>query len=105
VMRSATPCVVGLDGAKAHLDMALRPTGERWAVAHADAGSAALVARLQALLPTVMVLDATGGDQRAVVAALAAARRPVAGVNPRHARACAKATGQLATTEALDARA
>jgi transposase len=104
-MRSATTCVVGIDVAKAQRDMALRPTGERWAVAHDDAGMAALVARLQPLLPTVMVLDATGGYQRAVMAALAAARLPVAVVNPRHARALAQATGQLAKTDALDARA
>jgi transposase len=102
---SATTCCVGIDVAKAQLDMALRPAGERWAVANDDAGIAALVARLQALLPTLMVREATGGYQRAVVAALAAARLPVAVVNPRHARAFAKATGQLAKTEALDARA
>ena len=102
---SATTCVVGIEVAKAQRDMALRPTGERWAAAHDDAGIAALVARRQALLPTVMVLAATGGDQRAVVAALAAARLPVAGGPPRHGRACAQATGQLAKTEALDARA
>jgi transposase len=55
--------------------------------------------------PHVIVLEATGGSQRAVVAALAAAGLPVAVVNPRQARDLAKATGQLATTEALDARA
>ena len=104
-MRSATTCVVGIDGANAQRDIALRPTGERWAVAHDDAGIAALVTRRQALLPPVIVLDATGGYQRAVVAALAAARRPVAVGNPRHARAFAKATGQRAKTAALDARA
>ena len=70
---SATPCFVGIDVAKAQLDMALRPTGERWAVANADPGIAALVARLQAVPPTLIVLEATGGYQRAVVAALAAA--------------------------------
>jgi transposase len=102
---SATTCVGGIEVAKAQLDSALRPTGERWAVANEDAGIAALVARLQALLPTLMVLEATGGYQRAVVAALAAARLPVAVVNPRHARALAQATGQLAKTDALDARA
>jgi transposase len=102
---SAPQCFVGIDVAKAQRDMALRPTGERWAVANADAGIAALVARLLALLPTLMVLDATGGYQRAVVAALAAAQRPVAVVNPRQARDFAKATGQLAKTDALDARA
>ena len=102
---SAAPRLVGIDVAKAQREMALRPTGERWAVGTDDAGMAALVARLQALQPRVIVLEATGGDQRAVVAALAAAGLPVAGVNPRHARDVAKATGQLAQTEALDARA
>jgi transposase len=102
---STTTYVVGIDVAKAQLDMALRPTGERWAVANDEAGMAALVARLQALLPTLIVLEATGGYQRAVVAALAAAGLPVAVVNPRQARAFAKATGQLAKTDALDARA
>jgi transposase len=96
---------VGIDGAKAQLDMALRPTGERWAVANDDTEIAALVARLQAVQPTLMVLEATGGYQRAAVAALAAAGLPVAVVNPRQARDCAKATGQLAKTDPLDARA
>ena len=104
-MRSAPTCCVGIEVAKAQLDIALRPTGERWAVANDDAGIAALVARLLALLPTLIVLEATGGYQRAVVAALAAARLPVAVVNPRQARDFAKATGQLAKTDALDARA
>jgi transposase len=84
---STTTYVVGIDVAKAQLDMALRPTGERWAVANDEAGMAALVARLQALLPTLIVLEATGGYQRAVVAALAAAGLLMAVVNPRQARA------------------
>jgi transposase len=96
---------VGLDVATAHREIALRPTGERWAVGNDAAGSAALEARLQALPPTLLVLDATGGAQRAVVAALAAARRPVAVSTPRHARDVAKATGPWAQTEALEARA
>ena len=100
---SAPQCFVGVDVANARLDMALRPTGERGAVANDDAGIATLVARLQAVQPTLMVLEATGGDQRAVVAALAATGLPVAVVNPRHARDVANATGQLAKTEALDA--
>jgi len=96
---------VGMDVAKAPWDMALRPTGERWALTHADAGIAGLVPRLQAIAPQLMVLEATGSEQRAVVAALAAAGLPVAGVNPRHARDFAKATGPWAQTDALDARA
>jgi transposase len=89
---SAVQLFVGIDVATAQLDIALRPTGERWAVGNDDAGIAALVARLQARQPTLIVLEATGGYQRAVVAALAAARLPVAVVNPRQARDFAKAT-------------
>ncbi len=67
---SAPQLFVGVDVAKAQLDIAVRPTGERWAVANDDAGMATLVARLQAIQPTLMVFKATGGYQRAVVAAL-----------------------------------
>ena len=96
---------VGIDVAKAQLDIALRPTGESWAVTNDDAGIADLVPRLQEVAPQLIVLEATGSYQRAVVAALVAAGLPVAVVNPRHARDFAKATGQLAQTDALDARA
>ena len=96
---------VGIDVAKAQLDIALRPSGERWAVPNDDAGIAALVTRLQAIAPPLMVLAATGTYQRAAVAALSVAGLPVAVVNPRQARDFAKATGQLAKTDALDARA
>jgi len=96
---------VGIEVANAHLDIALRPTGERWTVPHDDAGIAALVARLQALTPPLIVLEATGSYQRAAVAALAAAGLPVVVVKPRHTRAVAQATGQRAKTDGRDARA
>lgn len=102
---SAPHFFVGMDVAKAQLDIAVRPSGERWAVANDDPGIAGLVVRLQAVQPTLIVLEATGGYQRAVVAALAAAALPVVVVNPRQVRDFAKATGQLAKTDALDARA
>jgi transposase len=102
---SAPPLCVGVDVANAPLDMALRPTGDRWAVANDDAGMATLVARLLAVPPTLIVLEATGGYQRAAVAALAATGLPVVVVNPRHARDVAKATDRLAKTDALDAKA
>jgi transposase len=60
---------------------------------------------VQTLHPTLIVLEATGGLERAVTSALAAAGLPVVVVHPRQARDCARATGQLAQTEALDARA
>lgn len=96
---------VGIDVAKAQLDIALRPTGERWAVPNDPRGIVTLVARLQAVHPTRIVLEATGGLERAVTVALATAGLPVVVVNPRQVRDCARATGQLATTDAFDARA
>ena len=102
---SDIPCFVGIDVAKAQLDIALRPSGERWAVANDASGVATLVDQVQPLHPTLIVLEATGGLERAVVAALAAAGLPVVVVNPRQARDFARATGQLAQTDALDARA
>ena len=99
------PCFVGIDVAKAQLDSALRPSGERWAVPNDAGGVVTLVERWQALHPTLMVLEATGGLERAATAALATAGLSVVVVNPRQARDCARATGQLAKTEALDARA
>ena len=98
------PCCGGLDVAKAQLDIAVRPSGERWAVPNDADGVVTLVDRLQALHPTLMVLEATGGLERVATAALATAGLPVV-VNPRQARDCARATGQLAKTDALDARA
>src|SRR6202795_607148 len=99
------PCFVGIEVAKAQLDMALRPSGERWAVPNDAGGVVTLVGRLQALHPTLMVLEATGGLERAATAALATAGLPRGVVPPRQARDFARATGQLAKTEALDARA
>ena len=64
-----------------------------------------LVDQLQALDPTLIVLEATGGLERLVTSALATAGLPVVVVNPRQARDFARATGPLAKTEALDARA
>src|SRR3989441_698618 len=102
---SDVPCFVGIDVAKAQLDIALRPSGERWAVPNDASGVATLVDRVQTLHPTLIVLEATGGLERAATSALAAAGLPVVVVNPRQARDFARATGQLAKTEALDARA
>jgi transposase len=99
------PCFLGIDVAKAQLDIAIRPSGERWAVPNDPNGVMTLVDRLQALQPPLIVLEATGGLERMVTSALATAGLPVVVVNPRQARDCARATGQLAKTDALDARA
>src|SRR5437899_5595946 len=105
VRMSDVPCFVGIDVAKAQLDIALRPSGERWAVPNEASGVMTLVERLQSLHPALIVLEATGGLERAVTSALATAGLPVVVVNPRQVRDFARATGQLAKTDALDARA
>ncbi len=90
---------VGIDVAKEMLDVALRPAGERWRVEHDAAGLEQLLARLQAQAPALIVLEATGGLELELVAALAAAALPVVVVNPRQTRDFARATGTLAKTE------
>jgi transposase len=97
------PVTVGIDVAKARLDVAVRPTGERWQAPNDEGGLAALVERLVPLAPTLVVLEATGGLERLAAAAVAEAGLPVAVVNPRQVRDFARAVGQLAKTDALDA--
>lgn len=94
---------IGIDVAKAELVVAARPSGERWTVANDEAGVRALAARLAAAAPELVVLEATGGCELLAAAALAAAGLPVAVVNPRQVRDFARATGQLAKTDRLDA--
>lgn len=94
---------IGIDVAKARLDVAVRPDGGTWQVANDASGIAALVAHLDQLRPTLVVLEATGGYERPVTASLVAAGVPVAVVNPRQIRDFAKATGKLAKTDTLDA--
>jgi transposase len=97
------PCYVGLDIAKAHVDLAVHPSGASPRFAHDETGLMALVTYLQPLAPTLIVLEATGGYETDVAAALALAGLPVAIVNPRQVRDFAKAIGRLAKTDALDA--
>ncbi len=99
---TASP-MVGVDVAKDRLDVAVRPSGEAWSEANDDAGVRALVARLRPLGPALIVCEATGGFERAAIAALAAAGFPVVVANPRQVRDFARATGQLAKTDQLDA--
>jgi transposase len=100
---TSTPVFVGLDVAKITLDIALRPSGEQWSVPNDEAGVAALVDRLRPLHPALLVCEATGGFERAAIARLAAAGLPVVVANPRQIRDFARATGQLAKTDQLDA--
>ena len=86
---------IGIDVAKAQLEFVVRPSGETGTVPNDDAGIRALITRCQALAPALLVLEAT---------ALATAGLPVVVANPRQVRDFAKATGQLAKTDALDAQ-
>jgi len=101
---TSTAIVVGIDIAKADFVVASRPDGTTtWTAPNEASGIAATVDRLRTLAPTLIVLEATGGYETALVAALAAAGLPVVVANPRQVRDFAKATGQLAKTDRLDA--
>ena len=95
--------LIGIDVAKAELVVAARPTNERWTVANDERGVRTLVERLQRETLELIVLEATGGYELLCVAALSAAGLPVVVVNPRQVRDFAKATGQLAKTDRIDA--
>jgi transposase len=95
--------IVGIDVSKDRLDVGLRPSGERFAVERNSAGIDLLVPRLKELSPHIVALEATGGFETVVAAALAAAGLPVVIVNPANVRSFAKAIGQRAKTDPIDA--
>jgi transposase len=95
---------IGVDIAQDALDVACRPDGTAWRVRNDTAGLAQLAAHLCALDPERVVLEATGGLEVPVTAALAAAGLPLVVLNPRQVRDFARATGRLAKTDALDAQ-
>ena len=101
---SSPEVFVGIDVAEAAVDVAVRPGERGWQAPQTEAGLATLVARLGELAPALIVLEATGGLEVPLVAALGAARLPVVVANPRQVRDFAKAVGRLAKTDALDAR-
>jgi transposase len=95
---------VGIDVSKSRLDIAIHETAESWSCSNDASGGAALVPKLRQLKATRIVLEATGGFETLASAMLSAAGLPVIVVNPRQVRDFAKATGQLAKTDRLDAR-
>ena len=97
------PRFVGIDVSKAQLDVAVRPTGKRWVLPYDETGIEGLIPQIVDLGPALVLLEATGGLELPLVAALAAAALPVVVVNPRQVRDFAKATGTLAKTDTLDA--
>ena len=94
---------VGIDVSKAQVDVAVRPTGKRWTLPYDETGIEGLIPQIVDLEPALVLLEATGGLELPLVAALAAAALPVVVVNPRQVRDFAKATGTLAKTDTLDA--
>jgi len=99
-----SPTFVGIDVSKERLDVHIRPSGESFTLTRDGKGLDKLAVDLAALSPALIVLEATGGFELTVAAALAGAGLPLAVVNPRQIRDFARATGQLAKTDALDAR-
>ena len=96
---------VGVDVSKAHLEVTLGGSEEVTRTPNSELGFGALVQSLRDLPPTLVVMEATGGFEVPAAAALAAAGIPVVIANPRQVRDFAKATGQLAKTDEIDARA
>lgn len=99
----STEIVVGMDVSQACVDVAVQP-GTAFQISHDERGIAQAVEQLQALHPTWIVLEATGGLEVPLAGALAAAALPVVVINPRQVRDFARATGQLAKTDRRDAQ-
>ena len=95
---------VGVDVGKQQLEVALRPSGEQFSLPNDERAVRALVKRLAPMGCARIVVEATGGYETLLVAALHAGGLPVVLVNPRWGRAFAKALGQLAKTDRIDAR-
>lgn len=94
---------IGIDVSKKQLDVACHPNLEVWCESNDEQGIKSLVSRLKPLAPALIVVESTGGLETALVATLASAQLAVVAVNPRQVRDFAKASGQLAKTDTLDA--
>jgi transposase len=94
---------VGIDVSKSSLDMCIEPAGQTLHVAYDEAGIKQILGRLKELGPTLIVMEATGGLELRIATELASQALPVVVINPRQARDYAKATGQLAKTDQVDA--
>jgi transposase len=94
---------VGIDVAKLQLDLAVRGAEDIWQYGNNESGILELVGRLADMAPTLVVIEASGGWEMSLVAELAFAKLPVAVVNPTRVRSFARAAGQLAKTDKLDA--
>jgi len=98
-----TETYVGIDVSKARLDVAIVPGEQTWSVANDDGGITELVDKLKGLTPKLVLLEATGGLERRVLARLVGGGQPAMAINPRNVRDFAKALGKLAKTDRIDA--
>lgn len=94
---------VGIDVSKSQLDIVVRPANKRWSAANTDPDIAGVVETLKGFAPQVIVIEATGGMEMPLVAALSQVRLPVVVVNPRQVRDFARAVGRMAKTDRIDA--
>jgi transposase len=94
---------VGIDVSKSQLDIAVRPDNKRWSAVNAENDIAEVVESLKEFSLRVIVIEATGGMEMPLVAALSQAQLPVVVVNPRQVRDFAKAVGRMAKTDRIDA--
>ena len=102
-MSAAQEVFVGIDVSKEWFDVAVRPGHESWRGSQDEAGVATLTDRLQQLRPRLVIMEASGGYERLIAAALGASGLPIAVVNPRQVRDFARSLGKLAKTDRIDA--
>lgn len=96
-------CFIGLDVSKDTVEVAVRPTEERKTFANQEESLSLMIDFIKPFSPRLIVLEATGGLEKAAVCACAVAGLPVVVVNPRQVRDFAKAKGILAKTDKIDA--
>ncbi len=100
---NASGVFVGIDVSKETLDVAVRPSGERWRTTNDERGITELVSRLRPMGATLVVMEATGGYETALALSMVEAKIAMRIVNPRQVRDFAKGKGLLAKTDSLDA--
>lgn len=101
--KKSEPVVVGIDVAKEHIDVHILPAGKSWQAKTSSCDLKKAARRIKKYAPKVVAVEATGGYENVVIAHLAAARVPVAVVNPKRVRDFARAAGRLAKTDSIDA--
>lgn len=101
---TSAPVTVGIDVAKGTIEVAIGLDAPTRSLSNDAEGFDTLLAQLAAHQVALVVMEATGGFESAVACALQAAGYALAVINPRQARDFARAMGQLAKTDRIDAR-